>query len=145
MLTVPVGTVTAQLPGQPLTNWTLGAPTYREKIEIAAESTPTPTEADRPVTGSAAGPLFPLPAESRRCPPISWRWNRRDYVWPFLSGGDRLRDPGLPGPLQGGDVADSVEAVQGCFPTDLGCSPNSSKVRGSPRVSRKSASDVATA
>jgi hypothetical protein len=40
-LKVPVGTVSTQLPGQNLTNWTVGAPDYKESIDIVPASTPS--------------------------------------------------------------------------------------------------------
>jgi len=36
-LKVPVGTVTTQLPGQILQNWTIGAPSYRQAIDIVSQ------------------------------------------------------------------------------------------------------------
>ncbi len=36
-LKVPVGTVTAQLPGQALTNWTVSAPSYSQRVEIVPD------------------------------------------------------------------------------------------------------------
>lgn len=63
-LKVPVGTVTARLPGQPLTNWTVGAPTYSQKIEIVPDTT-TKTTAYRPIQADSIVPqyaLSPLPA-----------------------------------------------------------------------------------
>ena len=65
-LKVPVGTVTAQLPGQALTNWTVGAPNYSQKIEIVPEAYATTTTAYRPVPSNSARPwytLSPLPRE----------------------------------------------------------------------------------
>ncbi|MHB8952121.1 MAG: hypothetical protein ACYC4U_04020 [Pirellulaceae bacterium] len=61
-LKVPVGTVTAQLPGQPLTNWTVGAPTYRQTIEIVPETSPNTTSVFRPLVGGPMAPLATLPA-----------------------------------------------------------------------------------
>jgi ABC-type transporter Mla subunit MlaD len=46
-LKVPTGTVTAQLPGQPVTDWTVGAPNYSQKIEIVPEKIPTTTKVYR--------------------------------------------------------------------------------------------------
>lgn len=62
MVTVPVGTVTAQLPGQALTNWTLSAPTYSQKIEIVAEADATPTQVARPITEPDTETMVPLPS-----------------------------------------------------------------------------------
>ena len=47
-LKVPVGTVTAQLPGQTPTNWTLTAPNYLQKIDIVPNQQTTVT-ALRPI------------------------------------------------------------------------------------------------
>ncbi|NLX57147.1 MAG: hypothetical protein GXY58_18730 [Planctomycetaceae bacterium] len=52
-LKVPVGTVTARLPGQPPTNWTLTAPQYSQKIEIVPETEIATTTAYRPVSSDA--------------------------------------------------------------------------------------------
>jgi hypothetical protein len=63
-LKVPVGTVTARLPNQSLTNWTVGAPTYSQKIEIVPD-TNTTTTAYRPIQADSIVPqyaLLPLPA-----------------------------------------------------------------------------------
>jgi uncharacterized coiled-coil protein SlyX len=50
LLDAPVGTVTTQLPGQELMNWTLAAPGYYESIDIVP-AVPTRTTAERPVYG----------------------------------------------------------------------------------------------
>ncbi len=86
-LKVPVGTVTAQLPGQPLTNWTVAAPNYSQKIEIVPEKMPTTTTAYRPMSEQWIGP-----AAATRCPPLAsalaplppWVGPVVEYyVWPF--------------------------------------------------------------
>lgn len=56
-LAVPVGTLTAQLPGQPLTTWTITAPKYEQKIDIVPSETVT---AYRPVDGSSVTALKPI-------------------------------------------------------------------------------------
>jgi ABC-type transporter Mla subunit MlaD len=61
-LQVPVGTVTAQLPGQRLTNWTVTAPTYSQKIEIVPE-TQGATTVYRPAEGSGLPPAIPFSTE----------------------------------------------------------------------------------
>jgi hypothetical protein len=63
MLKVPVGTVTARLPGQALTNWTVGAPNYSQKIEIVPDSAATTTTVHRPVASDSALPWHTLPTE----------------------------------------------------------------------------------
>jgi hypothetical protein len=68
MVTAPVGTVSAQLPGQGLTNWTLSAPTYRQKIEIVPQSDAIPTEVARPITEPQAEAMVPLPSRVLRMP-----------------------------------------------------------------------------
>ncbi len=96
-VTVPVGTVSAQLPGQALTNWTLSAPTYSQKIEIVPESDPAPTQVARPISSpesqaDAMVPLpsriIPLPAETTIVVPAN-PWNpgilgdSLMYFWPL--------------------------------------------------------------
>jgi hypothetical protein len=54
-LKVPVGTLTARLPGQALTNWTITAPTYKQRIDIVPDTQQTvttyrPIESTVPVT-----------------------------------------------------------------------------------------------
>jgi hypothetical protein len=61
-LRLPVGTVTAQLPGQPLTNWTLTAPSYTQKIDIVPE-TPMSTTVYRPLDDVPLPPPQPLVTE----------------------------------------------------------------------------------
>jgi hypothetical protein len=88
-LTVPVGTVTAQLPGQPITNWTLGAPNYHQKIEIVPESDNVPTKVARPISDPPSSALVPLPVRIVPLPstaidlspprPLEMPY----YVWPF--------------------------------------------------------------
>ena len=74
-VTVPVGTVSAQLPGQALTNWTLSAPTYSQKIEIVPESDATPTQVARPIsTEPEVDAMVP-------CPLGSCRRLRRRRTW----------------------------------------------------------------
>ncbi|MFV1964847.1 MAG: hypothetical protein ACC628_05455 [Pirellulaceae bacterium] len=48
-LKVPVGTVTTQIPGRDLTNWTVSAPKYDQSIEIVPSSEPIRTTVARPV------------------------------------------------------------------------------------------------
>lgn len=52
-LKVPVGTLTAQLPGQRITNWTIAAPTYEQRIDVVPDTSATVT-ALRPLTGTSA-------------------------------------------------------------------------------------------
>lgn len=79
-LRLPVGTVTAQLPGQPLTTWALTAPTYVQRIDIAPD-TPPPTTVYRPVEVTAPPPprqpaavpdvFEPLPGSGARRAPAA--------------------------------------------------------------------------
>jgi hypothetical protein len=55
---VPVGTVTTQLPGQELVNWTLSAPEYTESIDIVPAETPVLTSALPAV--NVQRPLMPM-------------------------------------------------------------------------------------
>ena len=55
-LKVPVGTVSVQLPGQPMTNWTVAAPDYLQKIDIVPDT--NARVAYRPVTSD---PIAPCP------------------------------------------------------------------------------------
>jgi hypothetical protein len=48
-LKVPVGTVTTQIPGRDLTNWTVSGPKYEQNIEIVPPSEPIRTTVARPV------------------------------------------------------------------------------------------------
>jgi len=58
-LKVPVGTVTARLPGQPLTNWTVGAPAYRQRVDIVPDANATTTY--RPLSsGTVVTPWYSL-------------------------------------------------------------------------------------
>jgi hypothetical protein len=57
-LKVPVGTVTARLPGQSLTTWTVGAPNYSQRIEIVPDGNPVTVY--RPISGEVAVPSYPL-------------------------------------------------------------------------------------
>ena len=84
-LRVPVGTVTAQLPGQSLTNWTIAAPTYSQQIEIVPETKPAATTAYRPVDNRSALPLRPLPAVPTLLAPLPLAVDPVVvyYVWPF--------------------------------------------------------------
>ena len=80
-LKVPVGTVTARLPGQPLTNWTLTAPQYSQKIEIVPDTENATTTAYRPVSSDAVTPWqtlapWPDPPAYLTPPPV--------YVGPVL-------------------------------------------------------------
>lgn len=91
-VTVPVGTVTAQLPGQALTNWTLSAPTYSQKIEIVPEpEAATPTRVARPISDPAPkaeamvplpNPVLSLPAETSFVVPAS-PWDSLMFFWPM--------------------------------------------------------------
>ncbi len=83
-LKVPVGTVTAQLPGQRLTNWTVTAPDYKQKIDIVPETETTVT-AYRPVYTQPTVPLYTSPTETyyvdppaaSYLPPTNW------FFWPY--------------------------------------------------------------
>lgn len=57
-LKVPVGTVTARLPGQALTNWTVGAPNYSQRIEIVPDANATTVY--RPMSGDSMVPSYSL-------------------------------------------------------------------------------------
>jgi TolA-binding protein len=48
-LQVPVGTVSTQLPGRDLKNWTVAAPSYEQSIEIVPEATSAPVYVARPI------------------------------------------------------------------------------------------------
>ncbi len=96
-LKVPVGTVTAQLPGQRLTNWTVAAPSYQQKIDIVPEQPAAVTTyrpisseplAPRPASSAAsvsASPIYTSPIETYYVDPVtsaylpSLGW----YVWPY--------------------------------------------------------------
>ena len=52
-LPVPVGTLTAQLLGQPYTNWTITAPKYEQTIDII--DAPKQVTTQRPISESTAG------------------------------------------------------------------------------------------
>jgi uncharacterized protein YoxC len=52
----PVGTVTTQLPGKGLKNWTLTAPDYKESIDIVPASAPS-TIVGRPIYVSPPAPI----------------------------------------------------------------------------------------
>jgi hypothetical protein len=66
-LKVPVGTVSVQLPGQALTNWTLTAPEYLQKIDIVPDTNARvayrPITTD-PVTADSVAPLLGAPVEA---------------------------------------------------------------------------------
>lgn len=91
-VTVPVGTVTAQLPGQALTNWTLSAPTYSQKIEIVPEpEAATPTRVARPISDPEPqadalvplpSPVLSLPAATTYVDPAS-PWDSWMFFWPM--------------------------------------------------------------
>jgi hypothetical protein len=70
-LRLPVGTVTAQLPGQPLTNWTLTAPTYTQKIDIVPEA-PLAITVYRPLDEVAVPPATSLPTEPAEFVPLPY-------------------------------------------------------------------------
>ena len=85
----PVGTVTTQLPGQRLENWTLGAPDYKEAIEIVPPSTPT-TTVQRPLTPVYSSPVATtvvnLPAATTVYNPPVYYANPPTptyYYWPY--------------------------------------------------------------
>jgi hypothetical protein len=48
-LKVPTGTVTTQIPGRDITNWTLAGPKYEQNIEIVPPTEPVRTTVARPV------------------------------------------------------------------------------------------------
>ncbi len=91
-LKVPVGTVTAQLPGQRLTNWTITGPEYKQKIDIVPDTSATVT-AYRPISSEPAVPVYTQPTvplytgtvdtyyvdpwTNLYLPPINW------YTWPY--------------------------------------------------------------
>ena len=72
-LKVPVGTVSTQLPGRDLKNWTVAAPTYEQNIDIVPDPVPTTTYVARPVYYSYSAPVYydPLPVV-----------NNAVYYWP---------------------------------------------------------------
>ena len=81
MVTAPVGTVSAQLPGQGLTNWTLSAPTYSQKIEIVPQSDADShggCPANHRTSGGGDGAVAkPRPADAGgnfipSCRPVPW-------------------------------------------------------------------------
>ncbi|MHB9077021.1 MAG: hypothetical protein ACYC3X_05950 [Pirellulaceae bacterium] len=88
-LKVPTGIVTAQLPGQPLTDWTLGAPNYSQKIEIVPEKNPTTTKVARPISNGngngSASTVDPLPTAGEQLAPLPpWVGPVVEYyVWPY--------------------------------------------------------------
>jgi hypothetical protein len=90
LVTAPVGTVSAQLPGQGLTNWTLSAPTYSQKIEIVPQSDAIPTEVARPVTEPQSEAMVPLPSRVLRMPEETRYLLPPDpvdlpiYIWPIF-------------------------------------------------------------
>lgn len=86
-LKVPVGTLTAQLAGQPLTNWTISPPKYSQKIDIVPEQPTTvtalrPIEAATPVTTYrpyTSDPIYVSPVETYYVDPTPVYW----YNWGF--------------------------------------------------------------
>ncbi len=87
-LKVPVGTLTAQLFGQPLTNWTISPPKYSQTIDIVPEQQTTvtayrPIEAmDSPVTTYrpyTPAPVYVSPVETYYVDPTPVYW----YDWRF--------------------------------------------------------------
>jgi len=62
VLEVPVGTVTTQLPGQDLVNWTVTAPDYSQSVDIVPLPTPTRTIVEPPLfsrlPSSTAPPVY---------------------------------------------------------------------------------------
>ena len=65
-LKVPVGTVSTQLPGRDLKNWTVAAPTYEQSIDIVPDPVPTTTYVARPAYYPYSLPAYydPLPLVS---------------------------------------------------------------------------------
>ena len=84
-LKVPVGTVTCQLPGQSLTNWTVACAEYAQKIDIVPDTNatvvyrPLYVEPTPPVYVAPAEPVYlnPLPTTTYYAPAVEW------YAWPF--------------------------------------------------------------
>lgn len=48
-LKVPVGTVTTEIPGREIKNWTVTAPNYEQNVELVPTSTPITTYVARPI------------------------------------------------------------------------------------------------
>ena len=61
-LQVPAGTVSTQLPGRELKNWTISGPRYEQNIEIVPDATPVTTYVARPTVPSAPVYYSPWPA-----------------------------------------------------------------------------------
>ncbi len=89
---VPVGTVTAQLPGKALTNWTVTAPTYRQTIDIVPRESVTAAyrpESDTTTTVTTLRPLSTLAPVYSSTPvytPIYVQPYQYEYYDPFLGG-----------------------------------------------------------
>jgi hypothetical protein len=83
ILEVPVGTVTTQLPGQELVNWTVAAPEYSQSIEIVPLPTPTRTVIESPSYLSSPGfmpptvyggsPIYSAPLSLTSGPSLAFR------------------------------------------------------------------------
>lgn len=69
-LEVPAGTVSTQLPGRELKNWTIAGPKYEQSIDIVPEQ-PVVTYVERPVLPPPTYYYPPLPAQ-----------NNVVYYWP---------------------------------------------------------------
>lgn len=69
-LQVPVGTVSTQLPGRDLKNWTVAAPRYEQTIEIVPEAVPVTTYVARPILPEAPVYYGPLPIAN----PFAYYW-----------------------------------------------------------------------
>jgi hypothetical protein len=54
---VAVGTVTTQLPGEPLMTWSVAAPTYDQRIQIVPKA--IPTTVSRPITSDSVPTAYP--------------------------------------------------------------------------------------
>lgn len=87
-LEVPVGTVTTQLPGQELMNWSVTPPEYKQTIDIVPESQSRvtafrPSEPSAPVTTYYAPdvdvPVYTPPVETYYVEPAPIYWP----LWPF--------------------------------------------------------------
>ncbi len=59
---VAVGTVTTQLPGEPMMTWAISAPSYDQRIQIVPKA--QPTIVGRPITADSIPTLYPPRYES---------------------------------------------------------------------------------
>lgn len=71
-LPVPAGTVSTQLPGRELKNWTIAGPNYEQNVEIVPDSTPVTTYVARPTVPAASVYYSPFPTTSSLL-----------YYWPY--------------------------------------------------------------